>query len=63
MSRSGAWLFTAVPIFIAVIFMVLIVWYIVVGVVAVKMVEVVQEEGLKAVVEQVWEGKKEIRDE
>jgi hypothetical protein len=57
MKRSGNLLFTAVPIFIAMVFVFIIVWHIVIGTVAVKLVGTIQDDGLKAVIEQVWGGK------
>jgi hypothetical protein len=43
--------------FIAVVFVLVIVWYLFVGVVAVKTFSYVDEYGMKNAVERVWEGK------
>jgi len=43
--------------FIAVVFVLVIVWYLFVGVVAVKTFSYVDEHGMKNAVERVWEGK------
>jgi len=45
-----------VPRFIAFVFVVIICWWIFVGVVAVKSFGYIQKNGLKSVINQVWQG-------
>lgn len=51
-------LFKIVPIFIAITFVIIVAWYIIVGFLAVKVIDEVDKNGLKGVVERVWEGEK-----
>ena len=59
MQKRGNWLFTIVPIFIGVVFCMIVAWYVFIGYVAVKTVDQVDKHGLKSVVERVWEGPKD----
>jgi hypothetical protein len=43
--------------FIAVVFVLVIVWYLFIGTVAVKTFSYVDEHGMKGAIERVWEGK------
>ena len=43
-------------VFFGFVFVGIIVWYLFIGTVAVKLVDKVQDNGLKSIVEQVWEG-------
>jgi len=50
------WMFKVVPVFIIFVFIVVISWLVLVGTVATKAVGEVRENGLKSIIEQVWEG-------
>jgi len=50
------WMFKIVPVFIAVIFVMVILWYGFIGIVAIKLVDKVQDDGLKSIVGDIWEG-------
>ena len=50
------WVFKIVPVFIAVIFVMVILWYGFIGIVAIKLVDKVQDDGLKSIVGDIWEG-------
>jgi len=51
-----SWMFKAVPAFIVFVFIVVIAWWVLVGTLATKAIGGIRENGLKSVVEQVWEG-------
>jgi len=51
-------LFKWVPRFIVFVFIYIIAWWIFVGVVAVKSISVIQKDGLKNVINRIWEGQK-----
>lgn len=50
-------IFTLAALFIVGVFILLGIWYFFLGYVGVKLVDKVQDQGLKTVVEEVWEGK------
>jgi hypothetical protein len=54
--NSGNWLFKVVPIFIAVVFILIVAYYLVIATVGIKLVGEVDKKGLKSVVERVWNG-------
>ena len=51
-------MFKVIPIFIAVVFVMIISFYIFVGCITFKGVNYIQKNGLKSVVNQIWEGVK-----
>jgi ABC-type phosphate transport system permease subunit len=51
---NGDWLFKAIPFFIVFCFVVIVVWWI--ATLAVKGAHYVEQNGLKSVVNQLWEG-------
>ncbi len=53
---GGNWLFKVVPIFIAFVFVIIIGWWILVGVVSVKIFNEIDQNGLKSTIERIWEG-------
>jgi hypothetical protein len=55
---NSNWLFKAVPFFIAFCFIAIVCWWVAVAMVAVKGAEYVEKNGLKSVINQVWEGDK-----
>ena len=57
MRSSGDWIFRIFPFFFGFVILLVITIWIVVGVVAYKSIDAVNEKGLKGVAEQVWCGK------
>ena len=57
MRSSGDWIFRIFPFFFGFILFVIVTGWIVMGVVAYKSINAVNEKGLKGVAEQVWCGK------
>jgi len=61
--RKKPLIFKVVPIFIGFTFIVIIGWWIFVGVVSYKAVKTVEKEGLKNVLTTIWEGApKDLKD-
>ena len=54
--RRFNFLWNLVLTFIGLVFIGVVLWYVVIGTVAVKLVDMVQDDGLKSVIERVWEG-------
>ena len=55
---KGSWLFKFVPIVIAIVFVVMVAYWVVFGVFVTKVVTEVDQKGLKSIVERIWEGPK-----
>ena len=53
---KGEWIFKVVPLFIGFVFLVLITFWITLGVLAFKGAKEIQGKGLKGFIEQVWNG-------
>lgn len=51
------WLFKVVPVFIVIVFVMMLGWYVFLGVLAVKGYDKIDEVGLKGAMESVWCGK------
>ena len=54
--RNNSRLFKIVPAFIGIVFVLTIVWYVIAGVVAFKVITEIDKNGLKGVAERIWEG-------
>ena len=54
---GGGWLFKVVPIFIGFVFLCIIAYWLFIGVIGVAVVKEVNKNGLKSIVERVWNGK------
>jgi hypothetical protein len=53
----GRWLFKVVPWFIGFVFVLILLYWIVVGVILVKSADAINEQGLRGVIERIWCGK------
>lgn len=53
------WMFKVVPVSIAFMFIVIIVWWLFIATAAVNVGNMISENGLKSVVERIWEGPSE----
>ena len=57
MERKSRFIFTLAALIIVGSLIMVGVWYFLIGYVGVKLVDKVQDQGLKTIVEEVWEGK------
>lgn len=53
---GGDWLFKIAPIFIVFVFVIIIGWFILLGVVSLEICKEIDKNGLKSVIERVWDG-------
>lgn len=55
-NSGGSWLFKFAPIFIVVVFLIVIVSWIFYGVIGFKLYKEIDKNGAKSIVERVWNG-------